>query len=598
MSTPIYYIKDGSLSFASKIVFEDVEFYIYPGDKVCLVGRNGSGKSSLMKVISKDYDLDSGEVYQGPKVSVGYLRQEQPKALSISAIDYILSDFTQNNEEQKYKADVICDKLQIDTTCSLDSMSGGQIRRVCLAKSLVLEPEILLLDEPTNHLDISAIEWLEEYVKSYAGSIICISHDRTFLNNVTNKIWWIDRGVLRKTDQGFKYFEQWQEQIIALEEATLNKMQKKFESEQVWRNQGVTARRKRNQKRLADLQSLKIRLAAQQQKAGMLRQKIEIIDVEDAKKTKFIIEADSISFGYGPKKIINNFSLKIKKGEKIGLIGPNGSGKSTLIRLLLKELEVSEGRVRHGTALEISYFDQHRIALNPHHSIKQILCPGGGDHVFIQDQPMHVATYLKRFMFDPRLLDSKVSTLSGGEASRLLLAKTLIKPGNLLILDEPTNDLDMDTLEILVEILSEYTGTVLVVSHDRDFLNRLVVRSLVFDAQKIFDVVGGYEEYVKYYRIEKIEEKQPKKVNHVKLNKPAPKPGKLSYKDQRLLEVIPQQITDLEQRIHQIETTLANPLLYAQNPVEFAKLSNELLHAQNEIDRLTTLWLEIEQTVS
>ncbi len=590
MSTPIYYIKNGNLSFADKTVFEDLELFLYHGDKICLIGRNGSGKSSLMKVITGDYELDSGELYLSSSSTVSYLKQDPKIDLSLTIYDFILKDM---GEEAKYKADIIFEKLQIDGTQVMSSLSGGQLRRASLAKALIDEPEILLLDEPTNHLDIRAIEWLEEYIKNYPGSVVCISHDRTFLNNVTNKIWWIDRGKLRKSDKGFRYFEEWREHILQHEEAMLVKMQKKLVEENIWLSQGVTARRKRNQKRLTSLRSLRETLREKQAHTASGKQRVDHVDMAETKKTRFIIEADDLCFGYMNKSIVNNFSFRVKKGEKIGLIGPNGSGKSTLIKLLIKELTPDSGKVRHGEQLDISYFDQHRLDLNPQHSLRKTLCPGGGDQITLTDRTVHIATYLKSFMFDPKLVEAKVATLSGGEANRLLLAKMLIDPGNLLILDEPTNDLDLDTLEMLEETLSEYSGTILIVSHDRDFLERLVTRTLVFaEDGKILDLIGGYEDYLKYHKPPA--EKKVKILSSKPSRPEKEKSTRLSYKDQRLLDTIPSDIKALEDRILVIENRLSDAGLYMKQPIEFAKLTEELIRNKNKIDELTDVWLQLE----
>lgn len=594
MSTPIYYIKNGTLRFADKSVFEDIELYLYPGEKICLIGRNGCGKSSLMKVISGDYQLDHGEIYCNPSARIEYLKQDSKIGSSGSVYDLIIKGLKDDSEQ--YKADIIFSKLQIDGNWLLGNLSGGQIRRVMLAKTLVDGPEILLLDEPTNHLDIAAIEWLEEYITSYPGAVICISHDRSFLTNVTNKLWWLDRGVIRKSDQGFAYFDSWREQILEYEEAALRKLNKKLEEENVWLSQGVTARRKRNQKRLGDLIKLRQTMKAQNAHHKSAKQKIAPITSDEVSRTKFIIEAKEISFRYENKKILSNFNFKIKKGEVIGIIGPNGSGKSTLLKLLLKELQPDNGTVKHGTNLEISYFDQHRSSLNPTHSIKQTLCPTGGDQIFLpNNQTMHVVGYMKNFMFDPRLLNSKVSTLSGGEANRLLLARTLINPGNLLVLDEPTNDLDMDSLEILLEILGSYNGTIIVVSHDRDFLERLVTRSLVFHKEgEIVDLVGGYDDYLKLYPKISAIAKEPKTKKPEKTTTLKAENKKLSYKNQRLLEVIPGQIKELEDTIISIEKTLTDPNLYLSQPEKFNQLSNDLIIFKNKIEKLTDQWLSLE----
>ncbi|WPX99319.1 ABC transporter ATP-binding protein [Candidatus Megaera polyxenophila] len=595
--TPIFYIKDGNLSFADKTVLSSLELYVYPGDKICLVGRNGSGKSSLMKVMAGEYELDSGELFKDPLTKIGYLKQDVITKTNYSIYEFVLEGL-KKPEENRYLADIILKKLQITGDLKLKNCSGGQIRRAFLAKTLVDQPDILLLDEPTNHLDITAIEWLEEYVKSYAGAIVCISHDRAFQENTTNKVWWIDRANLRKSNKGFKHYDQWREEIIAEEEASLRKMTRKLEMEKDWLNTGVTARRKRNQKRLANLHRLRDSLRIHQTKLRDAKTKLQIELTQEAKKSQFIIEAENISFNYESKNIFHNFSFKVKKGEKIGVIGPNGSGKSTLIKILTKDLTPIEGKVKHGANLEITYFDQYRTELNKDHTIKLTLCPNGGDQVFLKNQTMHVAGYLKNFMFDPRILNDKVSTLSGGEANRLLLAKTLISPGNFLILDEPTNDLDTDSLEMLLEILAQYDGTLMIVSHDRDFLERLVTRTLVFTGDTIVDLYGGYKDYLKYYKINntfnlKTDNKEKKKIDTVNLEN-FKKNTKLSYKYQRLLEILPKEIEEIENNIADLETKLIQADLYVKNPETFYDYSKKLEENKKLLDNKIHQWLEIE----
>ncbi len=591
--TPIFYIKDGNLSFADKIVLSDLELYISSGDRVCLVGKNGCGKSSLMKIIEGEYELDDGELFQDSSAHVGYLKQDMKLLPDCKIYDFILGEF-KDPESNKYHADIILKQLEIDGDLELKHCSGGQTRRACLAKALVSKPDILLLDEPTNHLDIQAIEWLEGYIKNYPGAVICISHDRMFQENITNKVWWIDRGILRKSGKGFKYYDQWREEIIAAEESVLRKMNRKLEAEKNWLNMGVTGRRKRNQKRLANLYRLRETLRAHHTNLRQAKARLQIELAEEMKKTKFIIEAEHISYNFPGKKLFDNFTFKVKKGEKIGVIGPNGAGKSTLIRLLTKELEPLAGKVKHGTNIDITYFDQHRSDLNPQYSLKQTLCPGGGDQVFLKDRTMHVAGYLKNFMFDPKTLDNKVATLSGGEANRLLLAKSLINPGNFFILDEPTNDLDMDSLDMLLEILADYTGTLIIVSHDRDFLENLVTRTLVFTESEIIDLYGGYEDYLKYYRLGQKEVKSTK----IKSIAPAPvKTGslqKMSYKYVRLLEILPGEIEMLEEQIAIMENQLAEPDLYNSDNKKFEYLSHQLQQSKSELEIKLEQWLEVE----
>jgi ATP-binding cassette subfamily F protein uup len=591
--TPIFYIRGGELGFADKIILSDLDLYIYPGDKICLVGKNGCGKSSLIKLIIGEYELDHGDLFRDPNVNIAYLKQDMKIIPAITIYELVLKSF-KDKEASKYHADVILEKLKIDGNLKLKNCSGGQIRRAFLAAALVLKPEILLLDEPTNHLDILAIEWLEGYVANYQGAIICISHDRKFQENVTNKVWWIDRGILRKSNRGFKHYDSWQQEIISEEESVLRKLNRKLEVEKGWLNTGVTARRKRNQKRLANLYHLRETLRTHENKLMQAKAKLQFDLAQESKKTKFIIEAEEISFSYENKTIISNFSINVKKGEKIGVIGPNGSGKSTLIKILINELIPETGKITHGTDLDITYFDQHRTQLDPNHSIKLTLCPGGGDQIFIQNRYLHVSAYLKKFMFDPKLQNDKVSTLSGGEANRLLLAKALINPGNLLILDEPTNDLDIDSLEMLLEILADYDGTLFVVSHDRDFLERLVTRSLVFTGDKIIDLYGGYEDYMKFSRNENKQIEKGGKIKSLPVIPVAQNASKLSYKYQRMLEVLPTEIEQLEKVIATTELALGAEDLYTNNPKKFSLLSSHLQKFQKELNEKLTLWFEIE----
>lgn len=591
---PIFYIKDGNLSFADKKILSELELYVVRGDRICLVGRNGCGKSSLMKIIDGEYELDTGELFQDPMIKIGYLKQDMKLLPQGKIYDFVLSSFKDEYDNNKYQADIILKQLQIDGNFELENCSGGQIRRVCLAKALINSPDILLLDEPTNHLDILAIEWLEGYLKNYNGAVICISHDRTFQENISNKIWWIDRGILRKSSKGFKHYDQWREEIIEGEESVLRKMNRKLEVEKGWLNTGVTARRKRNQKRLANLHSLRESYKAHQFHLKSAKARLQIELAEQMQKTKFIIEAENISYNFPGKKLFDNFTFKVKKGEKIGVIGPNGIGKSTFIKILIKEIEPELGKVKHGTNLEITYFDQYRSELNPTHSLKQTLCPTGGDQIFLKDRTMHVAGYLKKFMFDPKILEDKVSTLSGGEANRLLLAKALISPGNFLILDEPTNDLDMDSLEMLLDILADYTGTLVIVSHDRDFLERLVTRTLVFTGEEIVDLYGGYTDYLNYYKKDTKIEKCVKKKNVENILEDKARPQKLSYKYVRLLESLPIEIDQLEKKIADLESKLSENNLYVSNNDKFTKFTDSLLKAKEDLEQKMIEWIDVE----
>lgn len=592
---PLFYLKEMCLSFADKHILTDINLQIMPGDRICLVGRNGCGKSSLMKIIVGEYEIDSGELFIDPAVQVGYLKQDMKTDSRELIYDFVLKELDGDLEDNKYKADMLFRPLQIKGDMSIAECSGGQLRRVYLARALIQNPEILLLDEPTNHLDIKAIEWLEGYLANYPGALICISHDRTFQENISNKVWWIDRGVIRKSERGFKHYDQWREEVIATEEAQLRKLSRKLEAEQGWLSTGVTARRKRNQQRLANLYRLRETYSAHQSYLKNAKNKLNIKLEEEAKKSQFIIEAENISYNFPGKALFGEFSFRVKKGEKIGVIGPNGIGKSTFIRLLTKEIEPQTGKVRHGTNLDITYFDQHRSQLNPNLTLKQTLCPGGGDHVQIKDKSMHVAAYLKKFMFDPKILGDKISTLSGGEGNRLLLAKALMNPGNFMILDEPTNDLDLDSLEMLLEILAHYTGTLIVVSHDRDFLEQLVTRTLIFSEQKIIDLYGGYKDYLKYHDDQKATLEVIAKEKKSKIELTKPNNGKLSYKYARLLECLPNEMEQIEQEIKNIESDLSSADLYMKDHRKFSDLTKLLQEKQQLLDQKLALLLEVEE---
>ena len=594
MTVPIFYIKEGNLSFAQHNILSSLELYIMPGDRICLVGRNGCGKSSLMKVIDREYELDSGELFQGSNTTIGYLRQDMKLFSQGNIYDFVLSEEDKNSDTNKYQADIILKQLSIDGNDQLKNCSGGQVRRVCLARVLLNSPDILLLDEPTNHLDIIAIEWLESYIKNYNGAVVCISHDRTFQENISNKVWWLDRGILRKSSRGFKHYDDWRDEIIEAEESVLRKMNRKLEVEKGWLQGGVTGRRKRNQKRLANLHDLRESYKTHQSHLKNAKAKLQIELEQEMQKTKFIIEAENISYSFPDKKLFDDFTFKVKKGEKIGVIGPNGIGKSTFIKILIKELEPHSGKVKHGTNLDVTYFDQYRSELNPDLSLKQTLCPNGGDQIMLKNNIMHIASYLKKFMFDPKSLENKVSTLSGGEANRLLLAKALINPGNFFILDEPTNDLDMDSLEMLLDVLADYTGTLIVVSHDRDFLERLVTRTLVFTGDEIIDLYGGYTDYLKYYKKDSIVEKKLKKKVPENIKEASVKPTKLSYKYVRRIESLPSEIEQLEQKIIEVESKLSQGDLYNSNIDSFNKLSALLDKSKLELDEKLEEWLELE----
>ncbi|MFN7038586.1 MAG: ABC-F family ATP-binding cassette domain-containing protein [Alphaproteobacteria bacterium] len=602
MATPILFLKDIELNFGGKALFSKLSLQIFKGDKICLIGRNGCGKSSLLKIIAGIFDFDKGEKFVEPKVKIGYLSQDNIFNPQETIYDYVLAniDLTESTkEEHLYKADIILGNLDLDGSNFVNMLSGGKLRRASLAKALVEEPEILLLDEPTNHLDIASIEWLESYIKNYKGALICISHDREFLKNISDKIFWLDRGILRTANKGFSYFEDWSNEVYEIEHKELQKLSKKLAEENLWLQQGVTARRKRNQGRLKNLYAIREKLSSDTNSFNKSINSVKLTSLNDSAAPKLIFEMNNVSFEYensaASKKIINNFSIRVTRGEKIGLIGKNGTGKTTFIRLLMNEIKPTSGTIKLGANVSISYFDQKREALDPLNTLLNTLCPEGGDSILVNGQYKHVASYLKDFLFDPKQFKSPVSSLSGGEANRLLLAKILANPGNFLILDEPTNDLDMDTLDLLEDMLAEYQGTLIIVSHDRDFLDRIVTRSLIFEEiGKISDFIGGYTDYTK--QISSMDNKAKTSFIKEKNNSKEPKTyNKLSYKYARELEQLPEKITCLENEIKKLEDILSNPELYSKAPEEFSEKSKLLEAKKFELSQAENRWLELEE---
>ena len=590
---PIMTIKGAKLSFGSNQLFTDVELYINRGDKICLVGRNGSGKSTLLKVISGVIEADDGEIFLQPGIKISYMPQEPDFSEFKSLREVVLSGLGDNSKSLAYKADILIEKFSIRENQSPEQSSGGERKKAALAKALIGEPDILLLDEPTNHLDMPTIEKLEKIIADFKGAVIVISHDRMFLSNVSQTTFWLNRGVLRRNNKGFKFFEEWQEQCIEQEIIEQKYLNKKIEEETEWLHKGVTARRKRNMGRLRRLQQLRQERREQIKQVGSID--LEIQNTEF--RSKMVIEAKHVSKSFQDREIVKDFSTRIIKGNKIGIVGPNGAGKTTLIKLLTKRLEPDSGFVRMGKNLQEAYFDQNRLTLDPKKTLWKTLC-GEGDHIWVRGHFRHVVAYLKDFLFKPEQAQTPVAALSGGEKNRLMLAVALAKQSNFLVLDEPTNDLDMDTLDLLQEVLMEYEGTLLLVSHDRDFLDR-VVSSVIYmkgDGTAI-EHAGSYSELMEKINNQpvKADKKSSVKPTEKSISENLPKKqNKLSYKQQRLLEVLPQTVEALSLEIKQIEQELSDPNLYSENPNKFDQLSSRLANAQKEMNEAENQWLEIQ----
>lgn len=594
---PIYAVKGAELSFGLNQLFSNVDLYINRGDKISLVGRNGSGKSTLLKVISGVMEADRAEIFTQPGVKVAYMPQEPDFSNYKTLREIVLSGLPNGADNLDYKADILIQQLQIAEDMSPETASGGEKRKAALAKTLISEPDILLLDEPTNHLDIATIELLERTISDFSGAVVVISHDRMFLNNISQTTFWLDRGIMRRNNKGFKFFEEWQEQVIDQEIIEQKNLNKKIEEETEWLHKGVTARRRRNMGRLRRLQQLRVERKEQIKQVGSIELNVQEGDFH----SKLVIEVKNICKSFGERVIVKDFSTRIIKGNKIGIVGPNGAGKTTLIKMLTKRLEPDSGFIRLGKNLEEAYFDQNRIALDPKKTLWQTLCDKG-DHILVRGEYRHVVAYLKDFLFRPDQAHCPVSALSGGEKNRLMLAVALAQPSNFLVLDEPTNDLDMDTLDLLQEVLDDYTGTMLIVSHDRDFLDRIVTSVIYMPGDgSVTEHAGSYSELLEKLKAASPSKKEIKRAEAKKANTLAPAPiaapksTKLSYNQQRLLEILPQKVADLEKEILDLEKSLSDSRLYTENPQEFDRLSARLNEAQDELEKAETQWLELSE---
>lgn len=618
-------VQEGSIAFGEKVIFDNLTFNIHEGDKICLVGKNGTGKSTLMNIITNEKDLDSGERWVLHGITIGYLQQEIIPEPGQTVYDFVFQQLKKSGQEEEnlYKVDMVIEPLELKPEDRMDRLSGGQLRRAALARALVEEPDILLLDEPTNHLDLDVIEWLETYLKNYRGAVLCVSHDKTFLANISDKIFWLDRGRMRVCPKGFAHFDEWSAMLLEQEERELKNRAKLVEQEVEWASRGVKARRKRNQRRLQTMREERERLKRDQSAFRRMMAKVQVGEMEETELgSRVLAEFFKVDKKYTNEdgrdiRILNKFSLRITRGDRIGILGRNGSGKTSFLKLLIGQEKPDMGKVKLAKDLEISYFDQKRADLLPDHTVQYTLIPSGGDHLNVMGKTRHVCGYLKDFLFDPAMVHQRVGTLSGGQKNRLLLAKVLADPKPLLILDEPTNDLDMDTLDRLEEILSHYTGTLIVVSHDRDFLDQTVSKILAFEGDGVVEAcIGGYSDYLAVRdrrRQERLaralkgddfdEEdlaglavKQPGKKPLPKKETPAPKTQKkLTYKLQYELDNLPDKIARLEKEIEELETILDDATLYERDPGLFDTASKKLVLARADLSAAEHRWLELEE---
>ena len=592
VSDLIFSLRETSVSFGKKIIFDNLDVNIHRKDLIALIGKNGVGKSTLMRIISDKQDLDQGEVWKLNNIRVSFFSQKFELEESYSIENELLNIL--DIEEDSFKIDIFCNNLQLNKKDIIKNLSGGQKRRVGLIKSLINESDILLLDEPTNHLDLECIIWLENYLKTFKGSIICVSHDRTFLSNFTNKVFWLDRGNLRVSPSGFKNFDRWSQEMFEQEARELKNRKQFVNIEVEWANKGVKARVKRNVKRLERAKELKDQLEKDESSYRKAIQTVKINKIiPGLDNSKFIAEFHKVSVGYEiPKKtILKDINLKINKKDRIGLIGKNGSGKSTFLKALLGEIKSQKGTIKLKKNMNFSYFDQLRNDLNADNSLKKILVPSGGDYLKVQGKDRHVCSYLKDFMFDPSKATDSISTLSGGQQNRLLLAKVLANPQTGLILDEPTNDLDLETMDLLTEMLSNYSGTLLIVSHDRDFLDQTVNKILYFDEKgQVSIFLGGYSDFLKSQQNEKIIKSISKKKNNYKVVS-SKNNKKLSFKYKYELENLPKEIEDLENKINDITKELKNSNLYLSDANRFNEITNEMVELKKILSIKEERWL-------
>ena len=592
VSDLIFSLRETSVSFGKKIIFDNLDVNIHRKDLIALIGKNGVGKSTLMRIISDKQDLDQGEVWKLNNIRVSFFSQKFELEESYSIENELLNIL--DIEEDSFKIDIFCNNLQLNKKDIIKNLSGGQKRRVGLIKSLINESDILLLDEPTNHLDLECIIWLENYLKTFKGSIICVSHDRTFLSNFTNKVFWLDRGNLRVSPSGFKNFDRWSQEMFEQEARELKNRKQFVNIEVEWANKGVKARVKRNVKRLERAKELKDQLEKDESSYRKAIQTVKINKIiPGLDNSKFIAEFHKASIGYEiPKKtILKDINLKINKKDRIGLIGKNGTGKSTFLKALLGEIKSQKGTIKLKKNMNFSYFDQLRNDLNADNSLKKILVPSGGDYLKVQGKDRHVCSYLKDFMFDPSKATDSISTLSGGQQNRLLLAKVLANPQTGLILDEPTNDLDLETMDLLTEMLSNYSGTLLIVSHDRDFLDQTVNKILYFDEKgQVSIFLGGYSDFLKSQQNEKIIKSISKKKNNYKVVS-SKNNKKLSFKYKYELENLPKEIEDLENKINDITKELKNSNLYLSDANRFNEITSEMLELKKVLSIKEERWL-------
>ena len=600
MAPPILKLDDITLTFGVTPLLNGANLQVEPGDRICLVGRNGSGKSTLMKIAAGLVEAQSGEVFRHPSSTIRYLEQ----APDFSGYDTVQAYAEEGlgPGDDPYRVTYLLNHLGLTGQEDPKSLSGGEARRAALARVMAPEPDILMLDEPTNHLDLPTIEWLEDELQKSRSALVLISHDRRFLEKVSNSTVWLDRGTSRRLSRGFAHFEEWRDKVLEEEELEQHKLGKAIEREEHWMRYGVTARRKRNMRRVGELQAMRAQHRGHKGPQGS----VQTTAVDARESGKLVIEADSITKSYGDRTIVAPFSLRVHRGDCIGLVGPNGAGKTTLLKMLTGQLQPDSGTVKLGTNLDIATLDQKREELNPNDTLAHYLTDGRGENLLVNGELKHVTGYMKDFLFQPEQARTPIRNLSGGERARLMLARILARPTNLLILDEPTNDLDIETLDLLQEVVAGFVGTVILVSHDRDFLDRTVTSTIAPanpDAPdgRWIEYAGGYSDMMAQRKGAAEEKRRAEKQEKAKstsssaASDDAPKAkGKLSFKQKFALENLPKEMEKAQIEIAKREEKMADPNLFTKDPTAFGKLADEMEKLRHKLVTMEEEWLELE----
>jgi ATP-binding cassette subfamily F protein uup len=594
MAPPLLTLQDVHLTFGGTPLLEGAELSIGERERVCLVGRNGSGKSTLLKIAAGTVEADRGARFAQPGATIRYLPQEPDLSGFASTLAFVEAGLAPGDDP--HRARYLLEQLGMSGDEEPGRLSGGEGRRAALARVLAPAPDILLLDEPTNHLDLPAIEWLENELAGSRSALVLISHDRRFLGKLSRATVWLDRGVTRRIERGFAAFEEWRDQVLEEEEREQHKLGRKIVAEEHWMRYGVTARRKRNMRRVGLLAQLRKNFREHRGALGSVKIAVTEADLSG----KLVVEAERVSKSFGATPIVRDFSIRIQRGDRIGLVGPNGAGKTTLLKMLTGELGADDGKITLGVNLAMATLDQRREALDANTSVRDTLTGGRGDSVLVGGQTRHVVGYMKDFLFAPEQAGTPVSALSGGERGRLTLARALAKPSNLLVLDEPTNDLDLETLDLLEEMIDDYPGTVMLVSHDRDFLDRTVSAVVVAEGDGRWNVyAGGYSDMVAQrgqgVAAKAVAKAEPKPTRERTDASAAPVRARLSFKDKHALETLPARIAALEAEIATLSKTIADPNLYARDRAAFDAASGALGKAQADLAAAEDEWLRLEE---